>query len=105
MAGAVCHELNQPLHVVSGYADMLLSDLDSGNPHAEWLRMIKEQIERMAELTRKIMHVTQYRTKDYLGGRCKIVDIEEASLPRGTGRRKIARERTVNVQQADINRG
>ncbi len=26
MAGAVCHELNQPLQVVSGFSEMLLMD-------------------------------------------------------------------------------
>ncbi len=80
MAGAVCHELNQPLHVVSGYCEMLLSDLSEGDPHADALRIIKREVERIGELTRKIMGVTQYRTKGYLGGRRTIVDIDRASM-------------------------
>jgi len=79
MAGAVCHELNQPLHVVTGYSEMLLIDLDESDPQAETLRIIKAQVDRIGELTRRIMSITQYRTKDYLGGRHSIVDIEEAS--------------------------
>lgn len=79
MAGAVCHELNQPLHIVSGYSEMLLIDLDSNDPQAEILRVIKSQVDRIAELTRRIMRITKYRTKDYLGGRHAIVDIEKAS--------------------------
>jgi DNA-binding response OmpR family regulator len=79
MAGAVCHELNQPLHIVTGYSELLLIDLDESNPQAETLRVIKAQVDRIGELTRRIMRITQYRTKDYLGGRHAIVDIEEAS--------------------------
>jgi signal transduction histidine kinase len=79
MAGAVCHELNQPLHVVTGYSEMLLTDLDESDPKVKTLRIIKAQVDRIGELTRRIMHITQYRTKDYLGGRHVIVDIEEAS--------------------------
>ena len=92
MAGAVCHELNQPLHVVAGYSEMLLIDLDESNPQAETLRIIKAQVDRIGELTRKIMRITQYRTKDYLGGRHAIVDIEEASS--GAGRIKWTEDRT-----------
>jgi phosphoserine phosphatase RsbU/P len=79
MAGAVCHELNQPLHIVSGYSEMLLEDLDESDPRAEALRIIKEQVGRIGELTRKIMRITEYRSKDYLGGQSTIVDIQEAS--------------------------
>jgi DNA-binding response OmpR family regulator len=83
MAGAVCHELNQPLHIVTGYSEMLLVDLKESDPQAETLRIIKAQVDRIGELTRRIMHITQYRTKDYLGGRHAIVDIEEASSEAG----------------------
>jgi len=79
MAGAICHELNQPLYVVSGYSEMLLQDMDENDPHAETIRTIKTEVDRIGEITRKIMHITQYRTKDYLGGRQAIVDIQESS--------------------------
>lgn len=79
MAGAVCHELNQPLHVVAGYSEMLLEDLGDSDPRTEMLQIIKTEVERMGELTRKIMSITQYRAKDYLGGRHAIVDIVESS--------------------------
>ena len=78
MAGAICHELNQPLYVVSGYSEMLLEDLDENDPHAETIRTIKTAVDKIGDLTRKIMHITQYRTKDYLGGQA-IVDIQESS--------------------------
>lgn len=79
MAGAVCHELNQPLYIVSGCSEMLLEDMDENDPRDEMIRTIKKEVDRIGELTRKIMHITQYRTKGYLGGRQTIVDIKEAS--------------------------
>ncbi|GLI35645.1 response regulator [Desulforhabdus amnigena] len=79
MAGAVCHELNQPLQAVSGYSELLLLDSDENDPHAAVLRAIHAEVQKIGELTRKIMNITQYRTKDYLGGRHTIVDIEGAS--------------------------
>jgi CheY-like chemotaxis protein len=79
MAGAVCHELNQPLHIVAGYSELLVADLDDNDPRAETLRVIKAQVDRIGELTRRIMCITNYRTKGYLGGCRAIVDIREAS--------------------------
>jgi len=79
MAGAVCHELSQPLQVVSGYSQLLLTDLSESDPKYATLKTIKEGIDRMGALTRKIMNVTKYKTKDYLGGKSKIVDIDQSS--------------------------
>lgn len=79
MAGAVCHEMNQPLHVVLGYSEMLLTDLDGNDPRTEMLGVIKTQIDRIGELTSKMMRISQYQTKDYMGGLQEIVDIERAS--------------------------
>jgi DNA-binding response OmpR family regulator len=76
-AGAVCHELNQPLQVVSGIAELLLLDLKNTDPHYENLMTLMEQTERMGEITHKLMKITTYETKKYLTG--KIVDIDKAS--------------------------
>ena len=77
MAGAVCHELNQPLQIVSGFSEMLLLDADAGDKNSETLKTIKDGIDRIGELTRRIMKITRYQAKPYLKGR--IVDIEQAS--------------------------
>ena len=79
MAGAVCHELNQPLQIVSGYSELLLTDLSESDPRYATLKTIKEGIDRMGALTRKINNITKYKTKDYLGGKSKIVDIDRSS--------------------------
>lgn len=77
MAGAVCHELNQPLQTVSGYSEILLMDLEPNDPNYEIIKKIKEGIDRIGKLTRRIMGITRYQSKAYLRG--QIVDLEEAS--------------------------
>jgi len=85
MAGAVCHELNQPLQIVSGFAEMLLLETNTDDKNYKILKTIKQGIERIGELTRRIMKITRYQAKPYLKGR--IVDINEASTREpGSGR-------------------
>ncbi len=78
MAGAVCHELNQPLQGVSGYSELLMMDMEEGDQSFQIICRIKGEIDRMGEITKKLMKVTEYKTKDYLKG--KIIDIDKASL-------------------------
>lgn len=77
MAGAVCHEFNQPLMVISGYSEMLLMDLSEDSPQYKIFKIIKEQVDRLGKITSKLMGITKYKTKSYLKG--NIVDIDEAS--------------------------
>lgn len=77
-AGAVCHELNQPLQVISGYAEMALSDAPPGHPFHEAARQMNAQVERMVEITRKLQQLTFYETLDY-DEQSKIIDIHRAS--------------------------
>jgi len=76
-AGAVCHEMNQPLMALSAYGELCLMDLDEGHPAREQIQKMMEQAGRMARITQKLTKVTSYRTKDYLKGR--ILDIDSAS--------------------------
>lgn len=78
MAGAVCHELNQPLQSVSGFSELLLADVENSDPKYETLKNIKTGIDRIGELTSKVMKITKYRTKPYMNI-SKIIDID-ASL-------------------------
>ncbi len=77
MAGAVCHEINQPLMAVSGYSELLLMDISEDNPQYKCLSRIMEQVQRLGTITKKLMGITRYKTKDYLKG--SIVDIDESS--------------------------
>jgi PAS domain S-box-containing protein len=78
MAGAACHELNQPLQIVSGYHELLINDIPDDHPLIENLKIISDQIEKMARITKKIMKITKYRTKPYIRG-SMIIDIDKSS--------------------------
>ena len=78
MAGAACHELNQPLQVISGYSHLLLSDLSEDSPLFGEITKIKEMVDRLGQITQKIMHITRYETKEYIKG-SNIIDIDKAS--------------------------
>jgi signal transduction histidine kinase len=77
-AGAVCHELNQPLQVISGYAELMLVDLSEGDKHYGLAEQILEQVERIADITGKLQKITRYKTLDY-DRHTKIIDIHQSS--------------------------
>ena len=77
MAGAVCHELNQPLQAISGYSELMQMELEADNPFYENLTTIINQVKKMGELTGKLHRITKYETKDYLESR--IVDIDKSA--------------------------
>ena len=81
MAGAVCHEINQPLQAILGYSELLLmgSGPDSiEDNNRKTINSIKSQATRLGKITRKLSNITRYRTVDYPGN-TKIVDIWGAS--------------------------
>lgn len=78
MAGAVCHELNQPLQGIISYSEILMMGVSEADPHYEILKKIQMQVDRIGKLTRKIMNITRYQSKPYLSN-SRIVDLEYAS--------------------------
>lgn len=79
MTGAICHELSQPLQAISGYSELMLMNIQEDNPFYQNIKTIKEQVDRMGDITRKLKRMTRYKTKDYIKG--KIIDIDRASVP------------------------
>jgi PAS domain S-box-containing protein len=77
-AGAVCHEMNQPLQTILGYTELSLADISPDNPAYLSLTKISKQIDRMAAITHKLQGITQYKTMDY-DSKTKIIDIHKAS--------------------------
>ncbi len=77
MAGAVCHEMNQPLMTISGYSELLQIDMQKDNPEYEILRKIIEETQNLGKITKKLMKISEYRTKSYL--KKNIIDIDKAS--------------------------
>ncbi len=74
MAGAVCHEINQPLQAIIGFSDLLLLERDDEKIMDRGLNAIKSQAERLGRITQKLSNVTHYKTVEYPGNRT-IVDI------------------------------
>ena len=75
MAGAVCHEINQPLQTIFGYME-LFEDQENITPKS--LGQVKEQAGRIGEITRQLTKITRYKTKKYPGN-TTIMDIWGAS--------------------------
>lgn len=81
MAGTACHQLNQPLQAISIYATMLLRKLEQDTRESEQCRIIKEQSDRMSEITRRLNKITRYKTVPYIEHE-QIIDLEAASRTR-----------------------
>ncbi len=78
LAGAMAHELNQPLTSVMGYAELLQRRLPADDPNLKAVRTIHTEAERMAALVRRIGRLTRYETKAYVG-QARILDLEASS--------------------------
>lgn len=78
MAGAVCHELNQPLLNLILSSESLMIDMAKDNPMYSDVSEIVQQANRIGDITKRIMGITKYETKDYIQG-MKIIDIDKSS--------------------------
>lgn len=74
MAGATCHEMNQPLQNILFIIEEILDD----NPTNKNCLALKKQVERIKEITYKLENITRYSTKEYVKG-VKIIDIDKSS--------------------------
>lgn len=79
MTGAICHELSQPMQAISGNSELMLMNLEKDNPLYKHVETIKDQVDRMGDITRKLKRVTRYKTKDYINS--KIIDLDSAATP------------------------
>ena len=78
MAGAICHELNQPLQVVSSQVDLLMMTVAEKDSLHQKLVKIMAGVQQMGGLTRKLMGIVRYRTKAYATGG-QIIDIDQST--------------------------
>jgi PAS domain S-box-containing protein len=78
MAGAVGHELNNPLQVVVTCVRNLAPAADDAQDKSEYYRLLIAGIDKIKTTVKKFQNITQYTTKDYVQGK-KIIDIDAAS--------------------------
>ncbi len=87
LSGAASHELNQPLTSILGYSELLRrveKNLASEFPQHPAISSLKNatdiigrEAERMAAVVRKLGEVTDYETREYVGG-AKIMDLDRS---------------------------
>jgi len=79
MAGAVCHEMNQPMQVaLVKLAECMVLDEFEDSQLRQKAENIRQQLNALRHLSRKLMHITRYETRDYVAGE-KIIDIDKSS--------------------------
>ena len=77
LSGTVSHEMSQPLMSTLGYFDLILMDMPVDDPNYSRINKIQTQLARMSNITKKLMKISRYQTKNYLNG--KILDLTETS--------------------------
>jgi len=79
-AGGVCHKLNQPLQFILGAIQIVMMETPAEDSLYPQLDAIREKIEDMGKITRKLAEITRYRTKTHAGGQY-ILDIDDSTRP------------------------
>lgn len=77
-AGAACHELNQPLQVLSANIEFLEANLDKPEKREKLLNRINDSIDKLGSITKKLSQITKYKTKKYIKDK-NILDIESSA--------------------------
>ena len=76
-AGAICHELHQPMQTIFGSVELIMLEMTEKDKHFEFVTIIKESIDRMNKITNQLANITKYKTKKYVDK--IIVDLEKSS--------------------------
>ncbi len=67
LSGTICHEINQPLQYISGVSQLLMLDLEKSSPSYEMVVKMKTQVDRLGEITRKLMKINKVDEVGYIG--------------------------------------
>lgn len=79
MAGAVAHEMNQPLQTILTSIQLLTLDLPAADPNQEVLTVLKDAVKRLGQVTHRVMNITHGHTKQYLSEHSEIVDLSHTT--------------------------
>ncbi len=72
--GTICHEMNQPLMVLTEQLDLLEMDLGKNSR----IDIFREQLERVSITTKKLLSMKSYATKPYLNNNLRILGMEKS---------------------------
>lgn len=81
MAGAIEHELNNPLAIALVTSELIKEESRSGWKHHEEIDTVIRSIKRVSKLINKITRIDHIELMDYAGDH-KIVDVEKSSVPK-----------------------
>jgi PAS domain S-box-containing protein len=66
-AGAACHELNQPLQSILILIELILTTVGPDTALQPKFQQLVTESNRMAKITRRLINLTDYRTRNYVG--------------------------------------
>lgn len=75
LGGAASHELNQPLTVAMGRIQLIFRRDGEDCLHRHDLLAIERELERIADMVRRMGKITRYKTKPYVG-ESRIIDLD-----------------------------
>ncbi len=79
LAGAAAHEINQPLTVIIGNIDLLLSRKEMDDAIVrKTLEVVNRSAREMADIVKKMAKIRRYETDSYVG-KVRILDIDKSS--------------------------
>jgi PAS domain S-box-containing protein len=78
-AGAVCHEMSQPLQVIQTTVELMrLNKQDMPPKTADRLQAIFDHAEQLGQIVKKLTLITRFRTKHYIDD-TQILDLDQSS--------------------------
>lgn len=78
MAGAMAHELSQPLTNLLVKVELLLERKNETDPDYKDLKVIFDQALWLERLVKKVRNIKRYQSEGYLHG-MKVIDLEKSS--------------------------
>lgn len=79
LAEATAHEMRQPMTIVHNLIGLFKKKFEHREPLTEKeMSIINNQCDRMNNIIKKMLNITDYKTKDYIKGK-KIIDLDESS--------------------------
>ena len=73
LSAGVAHEINNPLHIISGHAQMLLMDGGLDSEMEETLKIVEKQVERASRITNQLLNFSKRTEPEIV-----VLDINEA---------------------------
>ncbi|MDP6778850.1 MAG: response regulator [Candidatus Latescibacteria bacterium] len=77
-AGAAAHEINQPLTVLMGNAQILLMRMPEDDPHRKTIETLLKSSERISGIVKQMGEIREYITKPYIDG-VEIIDFDAST--------------------------